>query len=221
MHQSSGLSKCVISKILYTSTLFGSERLIQCLIEMYCRRSSKSYGLPCRTSFARHLGPTKTSTSCHILTNLTSIICVSSDESSSRRASLIDPEGYGDKLPQSLKSWLVDETGLLKRGEQTRVALGPNDSFFAWDTNSMRWSNIPPGLEEDIQEWLSPSGWIEGPPRIVDLGANGTYFAVSEYGSISVSNKPEGLLEQIVSWIDKSNDFTANKIAVSSLLIDP
>lgn len=206
-------------KILYTSTLFGSERLIQCLVDEHYRRSSTSYGLLCRTSFAQHLGPKKTSTSCHTLTNLVSTICVSSDGSSSSRANLIDPEGYGDKLPPSLKTWLVDSKGFLKRGQQTRVALGPNNSFFAWDTDSIRWSNIPPGLEEDIQEWLSPSGWLKGPPRIVDLGANGTYFAISEYGSPSVSNKPEGLLKQLLAWIG-DDDFSYDKIAVSSFLID-
>jgi hypothetical protein len=167
------------------------------------------------------LGPAKTSTSYHTLTNLISTIYVSSDGSSSRRSNFIDPEGYGDKLPPSLKSWLVDSTGNLKRGRQTRVALGPSDSFFAWDTDSIRWSNIPPDLEEDVQAWLSPTGWLKGPPRIVDLGADGTYFALSQYGSISLPNKPEGLVKQVLAWIHEDKDFSYDRIAVSSFLIGP
>jgi hypothetical protein len=64
------------------------------------------------------------------------------------------------------------------------VVLGPNKSFFAWDSSSMRWSNLPPDLEETIQEWLSPSGWIVGPPRIISLGKGGAFFAKSQYGSM-------------------------------------
>ena len=43
-------------------------------------------------------------------------------------------------LPRALLEWLVDGNGDIKRDSiHTRVVLGPNDSFFAWDPTSVRW----------------------------------------------------------------------------------
>lgn len=67
------------------------------------------------------------------------------------------------------------------------MSLGPEGSFFIWDSKHIGWHGIPHGLEKAIQGWLSPTGWTEGPPRIVTLGTKGTYFALSEYGSAAFS----------------------------------
>jgi hypothetical protein len=86
--------------------------------------------------------------------------------------------GTGDDTPRSLVQWLKDGTD-----QHVRVALGPDNSFFAWDSKRVRWEGIPNNLQESIQGWLGPAGWISGPPRIVCLGCNGAYFALSEYGA--------------------------------------
>jgi len=91
---------------------------------------------------------------------------------------------YGPGLAAPLLSYLLDEDKKWKRDNELQVVLGPNKSFFAWDSSSMRWSNLPPDLEETIQEWLSPNGWIVGPPRIIALGKGGAFFAKSQYGSM-------------------------------------
>ena len=71
--------------------------------------------------------------------------------------------------------------------EQFRASLGPNRSYFAWTSKRIRWQGIPAGLEKRVQSWLSPSGWKAGPPRIVALGPEGSYFALSEYGACARS----------------------------------
>lgn len=65
----------------------------------------------------------------------------------------------------------------------------------------MRWSNLPPDFERNLQDWLSPTGWLKGPPVVVALGGNGSYFALSEGGSMIVSTStPTPLWKQLVGW---------------------
>jgi len=92
---------------------------------------------------------------------------------------------YHSSLPKELLEYCSDEDGKWDKGEHLRVVLGPNKSFFAWDRTSVRWSNLPAGLESTIQSWLSPAGWVQGPPRTIALGKDGAYFAMSEYGAWS------------------------------------
>jgi len=100
--------------------------------------------------------------------------------------------GYGPGVPAAFRQWLVDPaTGAIRRSKHTRVAFGPDGSFFAWDVDSMRWSNVPPDFEETIQSWISPSGWLHGPPRIVALGVNKSFFILSEYGAFATQRLPK------------------------------
>jgi hypothetical protein len=89
---------------------------------------------------------------------------------------------------------------------QLRVTLGPNGSFFAWDSKRVRWQNIPPGLEKAVQGWLGPAGWNSGPPRIVTLGASGSYFAISEYGA-AAWNVPGELTGLHKAWEELEKEF--------------
>jgi len=57
------------------------------------------------------------------------------------------------------------------------VVFGANDSYVAWDSKSVKWSNIPAELEKSLEERCGPKGWLNGPPRTVALGGNGVYFA--------------------------------------------
>jgi len=92
---------------------------------------------------------------------------------------------HHSSMPEELLEYCRDKNGKWDKGEHLRVVLGPNKSFFAWDRTSVRWSNLPAGLESAIQGWLSPMGWAQGPPRIIALGKDGAYFAMSEYGAWS------------------------------------
>lgn len=47
----------------------------------------------------------------------------------------------------------------------------------------MRWKNLPSSLESTLQSWLSPAGWKFGPPRVIALGADESWFALTEYGT--------------------------------------
>ena len=90
---------------------------------------------------------------------------------------------YGFKLPQVLWDWLSDSD--TRDYTNMTVTLGPNNSCFAWDTNSIRWHNLPVDLELAIQRWLSPmKGWKVGPPRIIALGRGGAYFGLTEEGEM-------------------------------------
>jgi hypothetical protein len=77
-----------------------------------------------------------------------------------------------------------DATATLRDISQKAV-LGPSKSFIAWDKSSIRWSNLPAGLERAIQSWLGPWGWTQGAPSFVALGADGAYFARSECGAFA------------------------------------
>lgn len=94
-------------------------------------------------------------------------------------------------MPAAFKAWLTDpDTGKIRRNKHTRVTFGPNDGFVAWDSTSIRWSKIPEGLEGVLQGWLSPAGWSGGPPRIIALGKDQAYLAISEYGVWAYRNLP-------------------------------
>ena len=92
-------------------------------------------------------------------------------------------KGVGDDTSTALKEWLAKNPV----DEHVRVTLGPDGSFFIWDSKHIGWHGIPDGLQKAIQSWLGPTGWIKGPPRIVTLGPKGSYFALSEYGSVAFS----------------------------------
>jgi hypothetical protein len=126
-----------------------------------------------------------------------------------------EQSGYGAGVPATFKGWLTDpDTGKIRRDKYTRVAFGADDSFFAWDRNSVRWSNVGKELEEKIQEWLSPSGWIFGPPKIVALGVGKAYFMISEYGAWSYW----GIPLEMANWIKKKHRVsTGSNIEVSHL----
>lgn len=64
-----------------------------------------------------------------------------------------------------------------------RAFLGPDDSFMIWHPELIRWANLPVGLEDAIQSWLTPSGWRVGAPRLITWGRAGAFFAMSEYGN--------------------------------------
>jgi hypothetical protein len=119
-------------------------------------------------------------------------------------------QGWGDDCPTQLKEWLKQGTD-----ETMRVSLGPGGSFFAWDSKRIIWDKIPSGLQSSILEWLSPSGWSSGPPRIVTLGARDSYFAMSEYGASSWSIDPK--LKANASFLDMKAKVAKGEMAYQDL----
>ena len=77
------------------------------------------------------------------------------------------------------------------------MTFGPDESFVAWDSTSIRWSKIPDSLEELFQEWLSPGGWLYGPPRLVALGREGSFVAISQHGGWGYRNLPGDMKTEI------------------------
>jgi hypothetical protein len=118
---------------------------------------------------------------------------------------------FGEGCPKGLKAYLFDTNAQTQRRDKhLRVSFGPNSSFFAWDQTSMRWSNTPSSLEETVQSWLSPSGWKTGPPRAIALGAEGAWFALSEYGTVAwdIPEDYEVLAETWEEWEEEELDWS-------------
>lgn len=108
----------------------------------------------------------------------------------------------GSHLPLALEKWLLDpSTSTFRRSTHCRVALGPNQSFVAWDGNITRWSNIPLTLEARLQAYVSDSAKYGG-LRLVCLGAGGAYLAVTETGSKCSHGLPAAMIE---AWRMKSH----------------
>lgn len=87
---------------------------------------------------------------------------------------------WGALLPQRLQTVLAKTW----HSPHVRFFLGLDDSFLIWHPELIRWANLPPALEDALQSWLTPSGWRVGPPRLVTWGAEGAFFAMSEYGDV-------------------------------------
>ena len=123
---------------------------------------------------------------------------------------------YGDDLPKGLRTWLLDDKDNFQHDwKRTKVVLGPGKSFIAWDPTSIRWSDLPRGLEESIQGWLGPGGWNSGPPRLVALGFGGAYFASTEYGAMAYdipSSSPKMI--EAFSSIEKRDGLSWDKVEV-------
>jgi hypothetical protein len=49
---------------------------------------------------------------------------------------------------------------------------------------------VPDDLEDALQSWMTPSGWKEGPPKLVTWGKRNAFFALSEYGKAKWSAGP-------------------------------
>lgn len=88
-------------------------------------------------------------------------------------------ERYGDDTPKILKEFLkrTNHVGMVK------VVFGPHESFFAWSEDTVRWSDIPRGMEKTVQSWITSHGWRYGAPNIVTLGCKHSYFIASAQGA--------------------------------------
>lgn len=107
------------------------------------------------------------------------------------------PIARGSDLPLALEKWLVDpSTSQFRRSINCRVALGPNRSFVAWDGSITRWSNIPTTLEARIQAYVSDNKKYGG-LRLLCLGAENAYLAVTESGSRCSHGLPTGMDEAL------------------------
>ncbi|KAF1960861.1 hypothetical protein CC80DRAFT_266203 [Byssothecium circinans] len=88
---------------------------------------------------------------------------------------------WGQLIPPRLQTYLSK----LTPSPFLRAFLGPGTSYIAWDADSIRWTELPTSLEDSIQAWLTPSGWKNGPPRMVTWGESDAFFAMSEYGDVA------------------------------------
>jgi hypothetical protein len=94
----------------------------------------------------------------------------------------------------------------------TKVSFGPNDSFIAWDSKSIRWDALPARLEELVQSWLSPAGWLHGPPRNISLGQGGAYFAITEHNWWAYYGLPGDMANELSN---SQRDLGTTKVRVS------
>jgi hypothetical protein len=147
--------------------------------------------------------PTPTPFSCHmLLAQRTKFNIVSRSYWLNLLVKSVNFVKVHENVPSKFMKWLCDSTGRVKRDATARVAFGPNKSFFAWDSQSYRWSKIPTDLDEMIQAYLSPTGWRYGAPKLVTLGYKDTWAIIFSSGIIAHSaNIPPKLYE----WISQSN----------------
>jgi len=85
-------------------------------------------------------------------------------------------------IPTILSDWLYEKDA---NGECARhfhslnISLGPgNNSFWATDGNSAKWTNLPEPLQKAITANLKDGAWIDA-PRIVSLGVDGDYIMIT------------------------------------------
>ncbi|KAH3909748.1 hypothetical protein HBH56_151730 [Parastagonospora nodorum] len=88
-------------------------------------------------------------------------------------------------LPNALTSWLYcSNAGIIRDLSSLSITLGPYDSYYAWDSSSASWSNLPPKLEKSIlnrletQDVLQTTWKANGAeaPSFVSLGADEAYW---------------------------------------------
>jgi hypothetical protein len=87
---------------------------------------------------------------------------------------------YG--IPTALNTWLYEkdaEGDCVRHFDKLKVSLGPgDDSFFASDGSSYKWSNLPEPLQKALDANLENGTWKDS-PRIVSLGFDGDYVMVT------------------------------------------
>jgi hypothetical protein len=88
-------------------------------------------------------------------------------------------------LPNALTSWLYgSHPSIIRDLSSLSIALGPYDSYYAWDKNCASWSNLPPKLEKSILNRVETQDawrttWKAGgaeAPSFVSLGADEAYW---------------------------------------------
>lgn len=105
----------------------------------------------------------------------------------------------GPACPAALLQWLYDEDFKnLRRSRETRVALGPGESFVAWDGASVRWSGIPAKLEERLQEWIGNSETY-GTLRVVCLGKDKAFLVTTTKAYWQCSDLSEGMKNMLIA----------------------
>ncbi|KAF2095676.1 hypothetical protein NA57DRAFT_79389 [Rhizodiscina lignyota] len=93
-----------------------------------------------------------------------------------------------NELPPALEKWFipVPGNGLSAKRDlaSLNVALGPNGSFFAFDSNGAFWSNLPAGFNDALSQRLDSKGNFKSGdyPQSVSLGADGTYVMTTVGG---------------------------------------
>ena len=138
-------------------------------------------------------------------------------------------------LPNPLTEWLYASHPAIIRDLNTlSVALGPYESYYAWDKTSSSWSNLPPSLEKAVLARLeSQDAWktiwkANGAeaPCFVSLGAEGAYFMRTITGGgcwdLKCGKKGDG--REGTDGIRGSNKFLEdcadfNGVAVSMLVL--
>jgi len=90
-------------------------------------------------------------------------------------------------LPNPLVEFLYASHPTVIRDLATlSVALGPYESYYAWDREGASWSNVPAGLEKALLNRLESQDGVGGrtvwkkggleAPCFVSLGSDGSYF---------------------------------------------
>ncbi|MCJ1451934.1 hypothetical protein MMC28_002274 [Mycoblastus sanguinarius] len=125
-------------------------------------------------------------------------------------------------LPPALEVWLIDSTtNTCRRDIPTLgVELGPNGSFYARDKNSYRWHNLPEGLEDAIQQRITPAGWSARPDFVV-LGAEGAYIYSNDCGghSYALGNYPR--LAELIKTVTSMNVMPQSGFSLLHAELDP
>jgi hypothetical protein len=91
-----------------------------------------------------------------------------------------------------------------------RLALGPdNASFWVTDARDYRWWNLPSGLNTQVEKLRGKNGHFTDAPRLVALGAKGSYFMVTSKNAASWCVADE--YPELGKWIDQAKAANGNK----------
>jgi hypothetical protein len=85
-------------------------------------------------------------------------------------------------IPTILNDWLYEKDAdgdCVRHFRNLDISLGPrNESFWATDGDSAKWSNLPEPLLKALSANLKDGEWIDK-PRIVTLGVGGDYVMMT------------------------------------------
>jgi hypothetical protein len=84
-------------------------------------------------------------------------------------------------LPIRLSKLLISGGILGRDPDSLHISFGEDNSFFAMDKDGFCWANLPPLLEEVLQESITLEGW-KSVPKTVVLGVKGSCVHVNLNG---------------------------------------
>ena len=118
-------------------------------------------------------------------------------------------------IPTTLSEWLYEKNS---SGDCVRsflnlyVSLGPgNNSWWATDGSSYKWSNLPTPLQKAVDANLKNGSWIDT-PKFVTLGVDGDYAMVTKNNAASWRCAKYKPIDQLFDTMKENGTVSLNHV---------